>query len=146
MPAKTIKLSGGRKVHLFSVRLPNGNLVIITRMPHNRKIGEWKEFPPGSGEYKRWFGLAIDGPDPRDDPKYKARMEAIYTSPEYVKWLANPTGEPAMRTPEELLKELNDRKSRLTVDKERVAQKLADVDKQLAALKTSKTEPEPKKK
>lgn len=65
MPAKTIKLNGGRIVTIESIRLPNGNLLIPGRDPSDRARAIWVEAEPGTSEYKRWLPVAEDKPDPR---------------------------------------------------------------------------------
>lgn len=71
MPAKTVKFPSGRKIEMKSIRLRNGNLVIPRRMEHDRTVVEWVEVKPGTSDFKRWSGVAVDEPDPRKDPEYK---------------------------------------------------------------------------
>ena len=65
MPAKTIKLFGGRVVEVKSIRLQNGNLLIPRRKADDWNQAEWAEVEPGSSDYKRWLPVAVDEPDPR---------------------------------------------------------------------------------
>lgn len=65
MPAKTIKLDGGRIVTVKSIRLANGNLLVLQRRADDRAQLEWVEVAPGTSQYKRWLPVAIDEADPR---------------------------------------------------------------------------------
>lgn len=66
MPAKIVKFrsSSGRKVEVKSIRLANGNLLILKR-PAPDQRHEWTEVAPGTSDYKRWAGVMVDEPDPR---------------------------------------------------------------------------------
>lgn len=64
MPAKIIKMQSGRKVEVKSILLPNGNLVILKRPPDGSRH-VWTEVRPGTSDFKRWFGVAVQEPDPR---------------------------------------------------------------------------------
>ncbi len=65
MPAKRIKLFGGRVVELKAIRLPNGNLLIPHRQAADRAQVELVEVRPGTSDYKRWLPVAVDEPDSR---------------------------------------------------------------------------------
>lgn len=65
MPAKIMKLDGGRIVEIKSIRLSNGNLLIPRRKAEDRRQAEWAEVAPGTSDYKRWLPVAVDEPDPR---------------------------------------------------------------------------------
>lgn len=66
MPAKTIKLDGGRIVTLKSIRLANGHLLVPVRSPEDRRQAIWQEVAPGDPLFKRWSSVAVDEPDPRE--------------------------------------------------------------------------------
>lgn len=84
MPAKTVKLYGsGRMVEVKSIRLPNGSLLIPERMPHDRTSVHWVMVKPGTSLFKRWAGVAVDEPDPRQNADYKAWLAAIHASAAY---------------------------------------------------------------
>lgn len=68
MPAKLIKI-GGRFLEVKSIRLPNGNLLIPARREDDRRFAVWKEVEPGTSDFKRWSGVAVDEPDPRENTK-----------------------------------------------------------------------------
>ena len=70
MAAKIIKI-GGRKIRIYSVKLPNGNLVIPKRMEHDRNEVDWVEVAPGSSDHKRWSFVACEEADPRTTSAYK---------------------------------------------------------------------------
>lgn len=65
MPAKQIKLNGGRVVTVESIRLKNGNLLIPKRREDDPTLTKLVEVKPGSSDHKRWLPVAVDGPDPR---------------------------------------------------------------------------------
>jgi hypothetical protein len=65
MPSKFKKLNGGRMVEIKSIHLQNGNLLIPSRHPENRKQMAWLEVEPGTSLYKRWLPVAVDESDPR---------------------------------------------------------------------------------
>ena len=67
MPAKTIKLNGGRIVEVMSIRLKNGNLLIPRRRADDPSVTELVEVEPGTSDYKRWLPVAEDRPDPRKE-------------------------------------------------------------------------------
>ena len=69
MPKKIVKTHTGRIVEIYSILLPNGNLLIPGRNAEDRTQAEWQEFPPGTSEYKRWFGVSEAGSDPRKQAK-----------------------------------------------------------------------------
>lgn len=86
-----MKLSTGRRVVVQSFSLPNGNLLIPSRMGHDRTLCEWVEVAPGSSEHKRWLPVAVEAPDPREMEEYKAWYAEIQATPEYQEWLASKT-------------------------------------------------------
>lgn len=86
MPKKIVKMQSGVLAEIYAVRLPNGNVVVPAHMPHDRGKAYWKMVKPDSREAKWFSGVTIDGPDPRQDPDYKARLAAIRATPEYRKW------------------------------------------------------------
>ena len=65
MPRKIVKTHSGRIVEIYSIRLPNGNLLIQVPDPADRSKAIWSEVKPGSSEFKRWLPVAEDGADPR---------------------------------------------------------------------------------
>jgi hypothetical protein len=67
MPAKFVKLNGGRVVTVESIRLANGNLLIPRRREDDRTQVDWAEVEPGTSDYKRWLPVAEDKPDPRKE-------------------------------------------------------------------------------
>jgi len=88
MPAKRVKLFGGRIVEIKSVLLPNGNLVISRRMAHDRNMVDWVEVAPGTSDHKRWLPVAVKEADPRSTPEYKTWRAQIEATPEYQEWLS----------------------------------------------------------
>lgn len=66
MSSKQLKTHTGRIVHMESIRLSNGNLLIPGRHPDDRSQAVWMEVEPGSSDYKRWLPVAVDKPDPRE--------------------------------------------------------------------------------
>lgn len=65
MPAKKMKLAGGRIVEIKSILLPSGNLLIPARDEADRNHMVWKEVEPGTSLHKRWWPVREPGPDPR---------------------------------------------------------------------------------
>jgi hypothetical protein len=88
MPKKILKMQSGKVVEIYAVRLQSGGIVVPSRMPHDRTIGYWGLVRPDSQEAKWWSGVTIDGPDPRAEPGYQARLAGIHASPKYKKWNA----------------------------------------------------------
>ena len=79
MPPKTVKLDGGTKWTLKSIRLANGDLLIPQRHPTLRSVVDWVPVSPGTSDHKRWSSVACDEPDPRETDAYKefkAELEA----------------------------------------------------------------------
>jgi hypothetical protein len=93
MPAKRVKTNSGRHVEIKAVRLENGNLLTVARMPHDRNIAAWVEVEPGTKDYERWLPVACDHPDPREEPDYQAWWAEIVASPSYQAWLAGQESE-----------------------------------------------------
>lgn len=82
MPAKVIKNKfTGRKMEIFSVLLPNGNLVIpkILRRGKPNFVG-WVEVAPGDSDHKRWWPVRDERPDPRTK-EYWAHVKKV--APEF---------------------------------------------------------------
>jgi hypothetical protein len=65
MPPKQIKLAGGMRGTVKSIRLANGNLLILKRTEADRNEVEWVEVEPGTSDFKRWAPVACDEADPR---------------------------------------------------------------------------------
>lgn len=90
MPPKRIKLNSGTIAYFKSWRLPNGNLLILQRMGHDRTLLEYVEVAPGSSLNKRWQGVSVnvpdDEPDPRESPSYIKKQTAIKATKEYQEW------------------------------------------------------------
>jgi hypothetical protein len=90
MPPKTIKMATGKKVTIKSWLLPNGNMLILQRMAHDRDLVELIEVEPGTSLFKRFSTVTVkvpdDEPDPRDDPRYLEKMRAVKSTREYQAW------------------------------------------------------------
>lgn len=55
---KLIKISGGRVIKMYAVRLANGNLLV------QKRTGP-VEAAPGTQLFKRWLPWAVEPDDPR---------------------------------------------------------------------------------
>lgn len=66
MPAKVVKLAGGRTITIKSIKLANGNLLIPSRSPEDWHAVVWREVEPGTSDFKRWWPVAVDETDPRE--------------------------------------------------------------------------------
>lgn len=69
----------GKIVVIKSVILPNGNLLIPARTKENWKIADWIEVEPGTPEFKRWFPVSVEEPDPREAEDYKVWKRSLPT-------------------------------------------------------------------
>jgi len=69
----------GKPVHIKSVLLENGNLVIPKIMKRKKPmVACWVEVEPGTSDYKRWYPVhekeSAEEPDPRTLEGYRSQL------------------------------------------------------------------------
>lgn len=79
MAPKQVKTQNGRLVVLKSVLLENGNLLIPQKFvaKDGSRYADWVEVEPGTSNYKRWFTVMSEEPDPRLTEEYVAWKAGI---------------------------------------------------------------------
>jgi hypothetical protein len=66
MSAKVVKTAAARMIEVKSIKLRNGNLLVPRRNRETNRA-DWAEVTRDDPDYKRWWPVAVDEPDPRGE-------------------------------------------------------------------------------